>query len=227
MENEKKKFFLFENALTIPNLLSVIRILLIPVFAVLYYQNHLLGAVIVLAVSGLTDFFDGKIARRFNQISNLGKILDPVADKLTQMTLAVVLFLKFHQANDSLIKAFSWVFLVFVAKELLMVCFGLFMLIVGLRPGAAEIYGKVATFVFYFVMIVVFLFGPEIGALNSILVLPNIVMMILVVISAILTLVALSSYIPGVYRQVKYRRQEIRKGTWDKKNNKILSGEIK
>ena len=222
MAEEKKSFYLFENALTIPNLLSVIRILLIPVFAVLYYKGHLIAAVIVLAVSGITDFLDGKIARRFNQISNLGKMLDPVADKLTQITLAVLLFLKFHGAADNMIRAFSWVFLVFVGKELLMVCFGLFMILAGMRPGAAEIYGKAATFVFYVVMVVIFLFGPEIGALNSLFVLPNAVMFALVVISAVLTLVALASYIPGTYQQVKYRRECIKAGTWDKRNNKLF-----
>lgn len=227
MSENKKKFYLFENAMTVPNLLSVIRILLIPVFGVLYYKDMLIPAVIVLAISGLTDFFDGKIARRFNQISALGKILDPVADKLTQITLAVLLFFKFHASEDSLIKAFSWVFLVFVGKELVMVLFGLFMLTIGLKPGAAEIYGKVATFVFYFVMILVFLFGPDVGAFKTVFVLPDVVMIILVCISALLTLVAFSSYIPGVWRQLKYRSQEIKNGTWDKKDNKIIRGEIK
>ena len=88
-ENLKR---LFTGCLTVPNLLSLIRIILIPVFGVLFYHEHVLAAVIVLAVSGLTDLFDGKIARRFNQVSELGKILDPIADKLTQMTIAVVLF---------------------------------------------------------------------------------------------------------------------------------------
>ncbi len=63
---------LFEGCWTIPNLLSLIRILLIPVFGVLFYQGEIAWAVVVLVLSGLTDFFDGKIARRFNQISALG-----------------------------------------------------------------------------------------------------------------------------------------------------------
>ena len=57
---------LFTGCLTIPNLLSVIRIALIPVFGVLYYNGNILWAVVVLFISGLTDFFDGKIARKFN-----------------------------------------------------------------------------------------------------------------------------------------------------------------
>ena len=85
---------LFTGCLTVPNLLSLIRILLIPVFGVLFYNGHIGWAVVILIVSGLTDFFDGKIARKFNQISELGKMLDPVADKLTQITIAVVIFLE-------------------------------------------------------------------------------------------------------------------------------------
>ncbi len=224
MSEEKKKFYLFENVWTVPNLLSFIRILLIPVFAVLFYNDNLVGAVIVLALSGISDFLDGKIARRFNQISELGKMLDPVADKLTQVTIAVILFLKLHSAEDSVMRAFSWVFLIFIAKELLMVVFGGIMILIGLHPGAAEIYGKIATFVYYVVMIIVVCFGPEIGAfarINPALVLPDAAMIVLVVISVILTLVALGSYIPGVYRQLKGRSDAIKNGTWDKRNNNI------
>ena len=137
---------LFKGCWTIPNLLSLIRILLIPVFAVLFYNGEYGWAVITLVVSGISDFLDGKIARRFNQVSALGKILDPVADKLTQITLAVLLFISFYRAEDANLKAFSWVFLVFIVKEFLMVAGGAVMLACGIRPGAAEIYGKVATF---------------------------------------------------------------------------------
>ena len=65
---------LFKGCLTVPNLLSLIRIFLIPAFAVLYYKGHIGWAVLMLALSGISDFLDGKIARRFNQVSELGKI---------------------------------------------------------------------------------------------------------------------------------------------------------
>ncbi len=196
---------LFKGCWTIPNLLSVIRIILIPVFAVLFYNGEYGWAVITLVLSGLSDFFDGKIARKFNQISALGKILDPVADKLTQITLAVLLFLSFNGAEDATLKAFSWVFLVFIVKELLMVAGGAIMLACGIRPGAAEIYGKVATFAFYAIMIIVIAFGPEVGVFRAVFTLPNVLMMILVIISAILTLVAFASYLPETFRQFKER----------------------
>lgn len=196
---------LFKGCWTIPNLLSVIRIILIPVFAVLFYNGEYGWAVFTLVLSGLSDFFDGKIARKFNQISALGKMLDPVADKLTQITLAILLFLSFNGAQDATLKAFSWVFLVFIIKELVMVLGGAIMLACGIRPGAAEIYGKVATFAFYAIMIIVIAFGPEVGVFRAVFTLPNALMMILVIISAILTLVAFASYIPETLRQFKER----------------------
>ena len=184
---------LFSGCLTVPNLLSLIRILLIPVFGVLFYQGHIGWAVIVLVISGLTDFFDGKIARRFNQISELGKMLDPVADKLTQITIAIVIFLEFNKSTNPTMQWFKWVFLFFLFKELLMVIIGAIMLACGLRPVAAEIYGTVATFVFYAVMVLVIAFGPEIGALRTLFVLPDWLMIALVILAAVLTFVALLS----------------------------------
>lgn len=199
---------LFSGCLTVPNLLSLIRILLIPVFGVLFYNGEALWAVVVLVLSGLTDLFDGKIARRFNQISELGKLLDPVADKLTQITIAVVIFLVLDKSQDPTMQWFKWVFLFFLFKELVMILGGAVMLAIGLRPGAAEIYGKVATFVFYGVMVVVLAFGPEIGALREWFTLPTPVMIILVIISALLTFVALLSYLPSTFRQFKERKHK-------------------
>ncbi len=188
---------------TIPNFISFFRILLIPVFGVLFHKGYLGWSLIILVASGLTDFVDGKIARKFNQISELGKMLDPLADKLTQITIAILLFLEFNGAADSVMRAFSYVFLVFLVKEAIFVVGGIIMISLGMVPSAAEIYGKVATFVFYGVMVVLFLFGPEVGVFASTFTLPNIVCIILVSVSVVLTLVAFASYIPDVLRQVK------------------------
>lgn len=80
VKNWKKEIF------TIPNLLSLFRLLLIPVYVTIYLNattmEHYFLSAAILAVSCLTDMIDGKIARKFHMISNLGKILDPVADKL-------------------------------------------------------------------------------------------------------------------------------------------------
>lgn len=194
---------LFKGCLTIPNLLSVIRIALIPVFAVMYLQGNQILAIIILAVSGLTDLFDGKIARRFNQVSALGKILDPVADKLTQITIAVILFICFRNSSSSMINAFGWVFLVFLIKEGIMVVGGLVMLLLNIRPGAAEMPGKVATCTFYGVMILVIAFGPDVGVLTKLWTMPDIMTGILVVIAACTCVFAFASYMPETYRQFR------------------------
>ncbi len=200
---------LFSNWKTIPNLLSFLRILMVPVFAVLFMHGHYGWSIFVLALSGLSDFFDGKIARRFNQISSLGKILDPLADKLTQITIAVVFFITFWKAEDKWVHYISLIFLIFLIKEAVMVLGSVAMIILGLRPGAAEMPGKVATFAFYLIMISIMAFGPEIGIFRETLFeYPPQVMAVLVVISAILTIVAFCGYIPGVKQQLREKKEK-------------------
>ena len=81
---------------TIPNILSFIRICLIPVIIWLYLgkEDYLLTGIFVI-ISGLTDIVDGTIARKFNMISDVGKVLDPIADKATQLTVMILLTLSF------------------------------------------------------------------------------------------------------------------------------------
>lgn len=193
---------LFKNWNTIPNWISFARIIMVPIFAVLFLNDEIVWSVFVLFLSGLSDFIDGKIARKFNQISELGKMLDPVADKLTQMTIAVLLYLRFNAA-DGLVKTFSWIFLIFIIKEFVMVAFGAFMVAIGLRPGAAEIYGKAATFAFYTVMLLLFAFAPDVGAFTNLWVIPETLLVILVALTAILCVVAFASYLPTTYKQFK------------------------
>lgn len=205
---------IFSNVWTIPNLLSFLRIIMVPIFAVLFMKGTKEGyiwSVVVLALSGLSDFFDGKIARRFNQISALGKLLDPLADKLTQITIAVVFFMTFTKSEDKVVHIFGYIFLGFLIKEAVMVVGSVIMIAMGLRPGAAEMPGKIATFVFYFIMIAMIAFGKGIGVVAAItgnpnIVFPNVVMIVLVVISLILTIIAFCSYIPDVSRQLKERK---------------------
>ncbi len=81
---------------TIPNLLSFSRILMIPCFVHVYlFGENSMAAALILLLSGLTDIADGMIARRFDMVSNLGKALDPLADKLTQIAVAVCLVYTF------------------------------------------------------------------------------------------------------------------------------------
>ena len=131
--------------LTIPNLLSVFRIALIPVYLHIYMNaestNDYTAAAIVLAVSCFTDMIDGKIARKFNMITNLGKLLDPVADKLTQLTLMICLSIQ-H-------KTMRFLLMVFLIKEFFQFC----AMIVSLRHGkaldGALMSGKISTTVLF------------------------------------------------------------------------------
>lgn len=196
---------LFEGCLTIPNLISLIRICLIPVIAVLYYNNYIWWTVFVIFISGLSDAVDGKIARKFNQVSAIGKLLDPVADKLTIFALAIVLFLKFKDAQSESMQAFAWVFLLFIAKDIIMILGSVVLIALGTRPVAAEIWGKLATFVFYAVMVVIIGFGPEIGAISMYYpqyTIPETLMFVLVIIAVVLTFVAFFSYLPGAIKQI-------------------------
>lgn len=194
---------LFEGCMTIPNLLSVIRIILVPFFAYFFLKGDKILAISILAFSGITDFLDGKIARRFNQVSALGKVIDPVADKITMLTIAVIMIILFGRAQSHVIRAAGYVFIVFIVKELIFVIGGALMIGFGIRPGAAEIWGKIATFVFYLVMIAILLIGPEVGAFAQIM--PDSVAMILVCISALCTVIAFISYLPAIVRQVRER----------------------
>lgn len=85
-----------KNIWTIPNMLSCFRICLIPLFVWLYsVKGRYSATAAILVLSGLTDLVDGFIARHFHMVSDLGKILDPVADKLTQAAMLLCLFTKF------------------------------------------------------------------------------------------------------------------------------------
>ncbi len=140
---------------TVPNVLSLVRIGLLPVFAVLYLnsvQNPalLLWACAVVILSGLTDLFDGWIARRFNQISEAGKLLDPLADKLTQLTVLICLATQFREL--------VWLMLLCLAKEAAQVIGGLLLLHHGDEVRGSQWFGKICTFVFYSAMAAIVLF---------------------------------------------------------------------
>lgn len=127
--------------LTIPNALSVLRILIIPFFAWYFLHDQLGIAVVLLVLSGLSDCVDGLIARKLNQVTELGKILDPFADKLTQGVVALCLAVKFPVIGPLL--------LLFIVKEVVMLCCAFGLLKKKKRPCAAQWYGKVATVMFY------------------------------------------------------------------------------
>ena len=127
----KKEYF------TIPNLMGYFRILMIPVFLVLYFKEQYPAAFTVLALSVLSDFLDGKIARRFNMVTDFGKMLDPIADKLTQAMLAIAVTFRYPLV--------IWLLLLFIIKEMYMGVIGLYLIRKGHRINGAQWYGKVCT----------------------------------------------------------------------------------
>ena len=132
--------FIKEN-LTVPNIMSLLRIVLIVPLSVFILQQNFAAAVLVLLLSALTDMFDGMIARRFNCVTQLGKILDPIADKLT--LISVVLTLCFIE------EVIAWFAGVFLAKEIVMLSGGYYLIKRKIRPPAAKWFGKAATVIFY------------------------------------------------------------------------------
>lgn len=80
---------------TIPNLLSLFRIVLIIPFIIFFLQGNYIAAVIMIILSGISDALDGFIARRFNQITDIGKLLDPLADKLTLIAIMICILVLF------------------------------------------------------------------------------------------------------------------------------------
>ena len=143
---------------TIPNMLSIFRLVLIPVYIYIYLNAtesyHYSIAAGILAISCLTDMIDGKIARKFNMISELGKVLDPLADKLTQLSLIVCLSV--HR------KALRVLLVLFLVKEI----FQLVALVLNLRKGkaldGALMSGKICTTVLFVSLIIMVLF-PALG----------------------------------------------------------------
>ena len=203
---------LFTNWNTIPNWMCFVRIALIPVFTVMFIKGMYIPAFIVMIVAALTDVFDGKIARKFNMVSNLGKMLDPIADKLSQMAIVIILIVKFW---DGYLK---YILFLFIVKELLMIIGGAVLLSKGMRPVAAEVWGKVATVVFYTFMIIIIALGGKGCALYNVgffkpFILPEWLITVMVVISAILAFVSLFGYLPGFLKQIKENKQNSQKNS--------------
>ncbi len=152
MKNWKKELF------SIPNMLSMFRLILIPVYIYIYLNatepSHYYVAGGILAVSCLTDMVDGKIARHFNMITNVGKVLDPAADKFTQLALTVCLSMRYPVLRP--------VLMLFLIKEF----FQLFACIINYRKGkaldGALMAGKICTTVLFISLTVLVLF-PEIS----------------------------------------------------------------
>ena len=139
---------------TIPNILSLFRIVLIPVYITIYLNAretadyHL--AAFILVASCLTDGIDGFIARKFNMISKLGKFLDPLADKLTQLALTICLSIRYTVLRPVLI--------LFLIKEHFQLFASIFYFRKGKMLDGALMAGKICTTVLFTSLIILVLF---------------------------------------------------------------------
>ena len=130
-----------ENFFNIPNMLTVFRIIMIIPFVVSLLTDKYLLSVVVFCISGVTDILDGFIARRTGQVTKLGAILDPLADKLTLISAIICLSIKFPE-----LVPFVGILLI---KDLAMIVVGGVFLANGINLIAAKWYGKVSTAFFY------------------------------------------------------------------------------
>ena len=181
---------------TIPNLLSLLRLLMIPLFIWTYTvkQDDLLTA-LMLGLSGLTDILDGQIARRYGMVSDLGKALDPIADKATQGAMLIYLLTRFPA---------MWIPLILLAVKEAFV--GITSLMVIRKSGqvdGAEFHGKVVTVFLYGLMLLHLLWGS----------IPNGLSIALIVLTSLLMVLSLVLY--GMKNIAKLKR--IRKNQWENK----------
>ena len=167
--------------LTIPNMLSLFRLILIPVYVLIYLNAsvpvHYYIAGGILAVSCLTDLLDGKIARHFNMVSTVGKVLDPFADKATPFTLILCLAIRYPVL---------WLIVgLFVIKESFQLIAGLLTLRQGKMLTGALFSGKLCTVVLFLSLILLVLL-PE---------LQSQIVIIIAAIDGVFMLIAFADYI--------------------------------
>ena len=191
----------------IPNILTVIRFLLIPVIIFYIFTGNYILAFVFFTISGFTDIADGFIARKFNLISNFGKLMDPLADKLTQIaTIASLVFTNIIPI---------WILLIVLLKEFIMICGASFLygkdVVVYSRW-----YGKLATVLFFIAIVISLLLKQfEISGIWKNL---DLGWFILALISTIFSLIM---YVKDLYQKGLIDKQDLKKEvTVDKKEKK-------
>ena len=123
---------------SIPNMLSVLRLFMVPVFLVLLLNGQFIAALIVLMVASATDWLDGQIARRFNQVTRLGQLLDPAADRLFIFAALIGLTINGHIP--------LWLSLIVVSRDLMLVIVYPILASHGYGPLPVHFLGKAGTF---------------------------------------------------------------------------------
>ena len=134
--------------LTVPNLLTVFRMVLIPVFVTLLFYQRFVLALAVFVIAGMTDGLDGLLARRFKQESQLGTILDPIADKLMMVTAFIVLSMRsvFPQPLPSHLPIPVWVTITVISRDVfIIVGAAAINIMTGFRGFRPSMLGKINT----------------------------------------------------------------------------------
>ena len=158
--------------ITIPNILSVCRILMIPIFIWAYYcRKEYLLAFLILCLSGITDLVDGFIARTFHMVSNLGKALDPIADKVTQGAVLLCLGIRFPQM--------FFLAVLLAAKEITTGLMSLSAIRRTKEVKSADWHGKITTCLLYFTMLLHILWSDITQTASILLTALCIVMMVI------------------------------------------------
>ena len=191
----------------IPNILTIIRFLLIPIILIYIFTGNYILALIVFTISALTDIADGFIARKFNLISNFGKLMDPLADKLTQIATLTSLVIK------EIIPI--WILIIVISKEFIMICGASFLYGKDVVVYS-KWYGKLSTVLLY-IAIVSSLLTKQFALIG---IWENIDLA-LFTLAIIMTLFALVMYIKDLYKKGFIDKQDLKKEvTVDKKEKK-------
>lgn len=130
--------------LTVPNLLSFLRLALVPVFLALIIQGNDALALLILVISSVTDFLDGLIARTFKQVSRLGQLLDPAADRL--FIFAALIGLAIREVIP------WWLLVIIVSRDLMLLGIGIVLANFGYGPLPVHHLGKVATLCLFYAL---------------------------------------------------------------------------
>lgn len=175
--------------LTVPNLLSLLRLVMIPVYVTLYlnaesFADYALAAA-VLALSCLTDMIDGKIARKFNMISKVGIVLDPIADKATQGCVLICFAIEYP---------LIWILLaLFAVKEIFQFTAGLLFYCKGKMMKGALLSGKISTAVLFVSLIALILLHDQLSP---------VCVYIVAAVDAVFLLISFVNYLIAYARQI-------------------------
>ena len=206
--------------MNVPNRLTVIRLLLVPVFLVfvLGFGGEtwgMIAAICVFAIASFTDFLDGKIARKYNMVSDIGKVFDPLADKLMHVSSILCLVI---------INYMPWYFLVLIAvKELLMICFSPMLLkrkiviqaVFAGKIASAVISGGVVLTFFHALLVKWWTFGTTVQGIQMSL------DWIVMLLGCVLAIYALVTYIVIMLKALKKFDADFKAGKVDKYGNRL------